>query len=426
MHRVLIAILSLVTVLLWSVVSLAGIRAVPFEGEQDFNFKLVPAHVTLTAGKPALETNLNKAAYFNALLSGAERLADFQSANDGGWGWGGDSSPASHSGTASPVNTYGVTAMGVLGAYIRHGLASQQTVIQNAFTGIEANTLIRTGGVPQFLIRAKQELGVQAYADTAKSRYDVRKALSPPNGTAGDRARQIRAARCGGGLCNGIIPWDIGLVAVDAFEVANEFGGTYGDDVDSMAKVIYDVMFAGDTTYFNWTNRDEWWWTLGLAGALDGLVASGDYSTEVETLLDTLLKYQLPDNSWEWHGGIYGGIGDWQTTAYVVKALMSYADIVGGPRKLEACQAAAQGAWWLVGEQQAYNKGWYYHDVSVGVDGYCENTEVEGEILWALHLGIECGYTSTPSFTSFGYFALPALMVVLAVVFFVRRKKAIA
>lgn len=403
--------LTLALSLIWTAVVLAAPRAIPYEAGviQLDKFRISPP--TLTAHKPAFPI-ATPLAFPTSLINGSQRLADLQSSTDGGWDWEVDSSQTVHSGSASPTNTYGVTAMGVLGAYILYKMPFQQTVIQDAFNlGIEPNVLIRTGGVPQFLIKAKQVFGTTAYADTGKSRYDVRKALSPPNGTAGDRARQIRDARCGGGLCNGIIPWDIGLVAADAYAVFKEYAGTYDDDVDSMALVIYDVLYTTSGTYFDLDDRNEWWWTLGVSGALEAFTLSGNHTTERDQLLDSLLKYQLPDSSWEW-GALYPGAGDWQTTAYVVRALAVYGSTVGGNNGKLAQKAAWEGAIWLAHQQSRYNWGWFYHDVSVGVDGYCENTEVNGECLWAMSL---VRPPPVPAFTSYGYVAIPVLVILIGV-----------
>jgi hypothetical protein len=401
--------------LIWTAVILAAPRAVPYEaGEIQIS--------KMQRTKPALTGNIEipKAqtlSFPNSLKNGSQRLADLQSATDGGWDWDVDSSQATHSGSASPTNTYGVTALGVLGAYLRNKEAFQQTVIQDAFNlGIEPNVLVRTGGVPQFLIKAKQVFGTMAYADTGKSRYDVRKSLAPPSGTAGDRARQIRDVRCGGGLCNGIIPWDIGLVAADAYAVSEEFGASYGDDVDSMALVIYDVLYTTGAFYFDMADRNEWWWTLGVSGALEAFTLSGNYPTERDQLLDTLLKYQLPDGSWEW-GALYPGAGDWQTTAYAVRALAIYESIVGGSN---AREAAFKGARWLALQQSRYNWGWFYTGYSLA-----ENTEVDGECLWALYLAGPF-VPPVPAFTSYGYVAIPVLVILIgAGALLYRRRKTI-
>jgi len=417
--------LTLALSLIWTAVILAAPRAIPYEaGEIQLDkFQLSPP--TLSAHKPVFP-KATPLSFPNSLKNGSQRLADLQSATDGGWDWDVDSSQVAHSGSASPVNTYGVTALGILGAYLnKPGEPFQQTAIQDAFTlAIEPNVLIRTGGVPQFLIKAKQVFATQAYADTGKSRYDVRKALSPPSGTAGDRARQIRDGRCTGqGLCNGIVTWDIGLVAADAYAVFDEFGGSYGDDVDSMALVIYDVLYTTSGTYFDLADRNEWWWTLGVSGSLEAFILSGNYPTERDQMLDSLLKYQLPDGSWEWHGGIYGGAGDWQTTAYVVRALAIYEKMLPGNNGKLAGKAAWNGARWLALEQSRYNWGWFYHDASLAVDGYCENTEVNGECLWALYLAKP---PDVPAFTSYGYAAIPVLVILIGVgALLYRRRKTI-
>ncbi len=419
MRRMLISIFAALTILflLSYSAAIAAPRAIPYEAGviQLDKLQLSPPAIS---GKPVFPQGA-PLDFPDALIFGSKRLANLQSGTDGGWDWEVDSSQNAHSGNPSPINTYGVTAMGILGAYLHKPQAFQQTAIQNAFTlGIEPNLAIKTGGVPQFLIKAKQALGTTAYADTGKSRYDVRKADA--GGTAGDRARQIRDGRCGSGYCNGIIPWDIGLVAADAYAVFDEYGTPYDDDVDSMAQVIYDILYTTSGTYFDLADRNEWWWTLGVTGSLEAFALSGNFPTERDQMLDSLLKYQLPDGSWEWHGGVYGGVGDWQTTAYAVRALATYDNIVGSSA---AKAAAKKGANWLKGQQSWYNAGWFYHNVSVAVDDYCENTEVDGECLWAIYLAGPPFVV--PAFTSYGYIALPAIVILLgAGILFFRRRKA--
>ncbi len=343
-------------------------------------------------GVSAPKVSVTSPDYTSALSAGAYRLVGLQAditednagngdpdvdLEDGGWDWQVDSTITAHSGSPSPTNTYGVTAGGVLGAYIALGGKpfppdhSVLTSLEDAYAGMLADTTIDSGGDFQFLVRLSEKTGDSKYADLAKARYDAKKTLLGGSKAWADSIFAWRA-----GLQNGIIPFDINLLAVGAAKLNDYFPGQgYDFDADTFAQAIYDDIYNDTPGYFDETDKTEWWWTLGIAGALEAFTVSGTHPTERDELADTLLNYQndgitkTPKGAWDWNDTYTGG--DYQTTAYAIMALMTY----GGTQAESAC---IEGVNWLVSEQRA-NGGWYW-------DGGNECTEEVGEVLWAISL----------------------------------------
>jgi hypothetical protein len=328
--------------------------------------------------------------YTGALELGAERLlalqADITEDNagngdpdddpeDGGWDWSIDPSATEHSANSSPENTYGVTAMGLMGAYAVTGGLRYQAALQDAYMGMAARPGVDSCGDFRFLAMLSLFTGDPGPATLAKARYDAK---ISSYGSATAWAETIRDVRDGQGWSNGIIPWDIGLCAVDAATLNMVFPDEgYDADADAMAEVIYEDMYNDNPGYFDETDGSEWCWALGISGALWAFRAADVHTAEREQLAQTLIDYQndgvtkAPAGAWDWNDD-YGG-GDYQTTAYVVMALMTYATD-------EARAAAMAGIDWLVSEQRS-NGSWYW-------DSYNEYTEEEGEVLSAITLAL--------------------------------------
>ncbi len=352
------------------------------------NFK-PPANRTTTSAPEALVTSID---YIAALSNGAKRLVRLQAditednagnndpdadLEDGGWDWQIDSTITAHSNSASPTNTYGATAGGVLGAYMALSgkpyppALSTWTALEDVYTGTLADPTIDSGGDFPFLVKLSEKTGDSKYANLAKSRYDAKKTYY---GSAKAWADTIVNARGING--DGVIPWDINLLTVGASKLNDYFPGQgYDADADTFAQVIYEDIYNNNPGYFDETNRSEWWWTMGIAGALEAFTVSGTHPTERDQLATTLLSYQndgvskTPKGAWDWSDDYTGG--DYQTTAYAIMALMAY----GGTQAKSAC---IDGINWLVSEQRA-NGNWYW-------DGWYEFPEEEGEVLWAISL----------------------------------------
>lgn len=348
-----------------------------------------PSHPTRVSFHKTLVTSVD---YTSALAKGSNHLIGLQSditednagngspdidLEDGGWDWQIDSTINAHSGSSSPENTYGVTADGVLGTYLTLGgkayppSLSTRTSIEDTYSGMLANLNIDSGGDFPFLVRLSVKTGDNKYANLARARYDAKIAFY---GGSKALANAIVTARGVNG--DGIIPWDINQFAVGAAKLNDYFPGQgYDADADTFAQVIYEDMYNNNPGYFDETNKSEWWWTLGIAGALEAFTVSGTHLTQRDQLATTLLSYQndgiakTPKGAWDWNDDYPGG--DYQTTAYAIMALMAY----GGAQAKSAC---IEGVNWLVGDQRA-NGGWYWDD-------WWEYTEEEGEVLWAISL----------------------------------------
>jgi hypothetical protein len=354
------------------------------------NFK-PPSERTRVSTHKILVTSAD---YTSALSEGSKHLVKLQAditednagngaidvdLEDGGWDWAIDSTITAHSGSASPTNTYGATAGGVLGTYITLGgkayppSLSTYTALEDAYAGMLADLAIDSGADFPFLVRLSEKTGDSKYANLAKARYDAKNALW---GGSKAWADSIFAGRSGQGLQNGIIPWDVNQLAVGAAKLNDYFPGQgYDADADTFAQSIYDDIYNNNPGYFDETDTTEWWWTLGIAGALEAFTVSGTHPTERDQLATTLLNYQndgitkTPKGAWDWNNTYTGG--DYQTTAYVIMALMAYGTA-------QAKSACIEGVNWLVGDQRA-NGGWYW-------DGYNEYTEEVGEVVWAISL----------------------------------------
>ena len=344
------------------------------------------------SGVSAHKAFVTSANYTSALAKGSKHLVELQSditednagngnpdvdLEDGGWDWQIDSTITAHSGSSSPENTYGATADGVLGTYLTLGgkayppSLSTRTSLEDTYSGMLANLNIDSGGDFPFLVRLSVKTGDNKYANLARARYDAKIAFY-----GGSKALANAIVNARGVNGDGIIPWDINQFAVGAAKLNDYFPGQgYDADADTFAQVIYEDIYNNNPGYFDETNKSEWWWTLGIAGALEAFTVSGTHLTQRDQLATTLLNYQNdgvtknPKGAWDWNDDYPGG--DYQTTAYAIMALMAY----GGAQAKSAC---IEGVNWLVGDQRA-NGSWYW-------DNWWEYTEEEGEALWAISL----------------------------------------
>jgi hypothetical protein len=335
----------------------------------------------------------------SALSNGANRLIQLQSSTDGGWDWNIDPSNTSHSANASPTNTYGATAQGILGSYIVHKRAAELNALVTTYNGMNADPNINAGADWSFLVRLSKVTGNSAYANLAKSRYDARRTVRGGSTAWADTLMYVRAVVQG--YPNGIIPWDLNLLTVAAAELNSYFPGQgYDADADTFAMKIYGDIYNNTPGYFDETDQTEWWWTLGIAGALESFVVSGNYPTEATQLYNTLLGFQNVAGYWDWNSDYTGG--DYQTTAYAIMAMVAY----GGA---ETNSSADNGALWLKSEQKA-NGSWYWV-------GYDEYTEEEGEVLWAISLVAK----PIPTLSEWGLMIFGALLV-LSLIWVIRKR----
>ncbi len=161
---------------------------------------------------------------------------------------------------------------------------------------------------------------------------------------------------------------------------------------------------------------------LGVAGAVKGLALANrqvfpivnaplhdgvNGLSSLQELGNLLVSYQNPNGSWYWHSNLAAPAmedEDAQTTAYAVLALEALDPV--SPGSFAGSIEAGQN--WLEGTQLA-NGGF------PSSPGGAENTEVEGEVLWALGAGPAPSVLEIPTLGSWGMVALMVLIGLLAV-----------
>ncbi len=288
--------------------------------------------------------------------------------DDAGWDWSvnANTAPFFHTTVASATNIYGATAQGLYYAYLETGDPSYFTALKDyadvAVAGGPNN--IRTGTDMKMLMLFNDLYSTQVgpttvYADAAKAKYDGRITVY---GSAAALAAYIRDARNSQGYPNGIIGWDIGIYAVVAQMLSTRYSGTYAQDADDIAEVLWQDSFNDSPGYFDvvddagfdptWTDKNFWWYTIGLTGLIDAFSASGSHTAEVPGLVQRLLDSQYGG------GGISGSYGanpddeDWQSTGYAAICL--------GTLDQATYQDALNRMGYWAGATQHTSGGWVY------------------------------------------------------------------
>jgi hypothetical protein len=306
--------------------------------------------------------------------------------NDGGWDWVLTSPVFTHSATASPVNLYGVAAMGLYYAYLKTPDAGYMTAMQDAATHIIGDPTIRSASDLIFLMRFQDLPGVMAdiYKAAAKSKFDARIAAY---GTATAFAQYIRDNRAvTQGYKNGIVPWSIGGWAVAAQMLEDRYPADvydYAQAADDIAEVLWQDSFNNNPGYFvpgtnnGWdpTNTAYWWYSLGITGLLDAFEAANVHTAEIPGLVTILLHCQYAGGAFSGSYGANTGDEDWQSTAY---AVMSLARVNRSTYQTQIKDAA----YWLGATQDVASGGWVYSS-----DG-THYPEVGGENTSALYFAL--------------------------------------
>lgn len=190
----------------------------------------------------------------------------------------------------------------------------------------------------------------------------------------------------------------------------------------AFVEAILDGLDAMDNTDPNNVPMD----IIGIAGAVRGLAFGGRTSFpaivaplhsgingigSLEGLADELVSLQNPDGSWNWHSNIPAPLAsdeDTQTTAYAVLALLAADPLVAA----DYAAAIEAGRDWLAA-QQLPNGGFPEYP------GAGENTEVEGEALWAL--GGRAAAEPIPALGGRGLVVLTLLLMTAGLVVLRRR-----
>jgi len=243
------------------------------------------------------------------IIKGADRLVVTQN-DDGGWDWGTpDGNPATPA--ESPKNTIGVTAQGVLDAYV---LTEEQSYLDTAINAYDymvvlatADERMRGPDIP-FLVELSEATGNSVYAGLAEERYQD--ALTEyGSGTATGFAEFVRGGRVGQGL-PALVSWDINLYVQGALALDRYYSGQgYDTDADAMTEVIYEFMY----TTFDFENTDEYAYGLALTGAIESFATTGLHTDKLESLTTGLVNGQ--DEK--------GCFADPQITAYAIMALLN-------------------------------------------------------------------------------------------------------
>ncbi len=316
------------------------------------------------------------------LSKGADRLCDLQSdtlgdnarngyvdddPDDGGWDWEILVSNNAHSPSASPENTYGVTAMGIQAAYLTHVKRSRFLMgMLDAYMGIEQRSEVDSAPDFVFLGFLGFLTGDDGFFSLARQKYDQK--LDVMGGSLA-LAQFIRTVRGEAGL-DGMIPYDIGWFAWVARILDVIFPGQgYGEDARVFAEVIVADIHDPEG-YFDIDNPHEPYFVLGIACAMHAVKIAGIDPGLVSDLRDKLLAMQLQDGSWGHNADITES--DYQTTAYAVQKLsfLWFGDHA-------ARKAARAGSGWLAARQ--LDSGGFEHLPGL------ENTEVDAEILFAIY-----------------------------------------
>ena len=287
--------------------------------------------------------------------------------DDGGWDWRVTSPPAPffHTTATSPTNIYGATAMGLYYAYLETGDAGHFTAMEDAADElITSRHTYRSAPDIIFLIRFNSlpEVSGTAYADSAKAKFDGRIAVY---GTADSLAKYIRDVRYGQGYGNGIIAWDIGAWAVAAAMLEDEYPADaydYATAADDIAEVIWQDSFNDNPGYFDivddagwdptYTDRNFYWYCLGLTGLIDAFRAADVHTSEIPGLVTRLLDSQFSNGAVSFSYGANPDDEDWQSTAYGATCL--------GALDQFTYQRAINKMGYYMGATQDASGGWRY------------------------------------------------------------------
>ncbi|NOZ95023.1 MAG: terpene cyclase/mutase family protein [Acidobacteria bacterium] len=341
----------------------------------------VPVPVAVGApATPSATQAINPWDLRQILVLGAEHIVA-QQCGDGGFGWPhGDCSTTYHNITA-PI------LMGVLTAYSYDRQAGFLTAAR-AGGGFEMawtwdNGEARFGTFSAYYLwRLSQVTGDPQYANhVASGFFDELEAGSygPDNQDTAAYIASVVAGRAGTWV--NLVPWE--------FQTLVPVAAVLGHPGQSEAFIqgILDGLDAMNNTDPDGVPMD----IDGIAGAVRGLALGGRTSfaaivaplhggingiDSLEGLGSYLVSLQNADGSWNWHSNIPSPVlsdEDTQTTAYAVMALKAADPLVAA----DYSGAIEAGQDWLAA-QQLPNGGFPEYP------GAGENTEVEGEALWAL------------------------------------------
>ena len=316
--------------------------------------------------------------YVNAITKTADRLIALQSPTDYGWDWD-VTGLSSHTAGSSSPNLYGVTAIGLLDAYLKTANPTYLTAAENAANELMIGNISAwgtyappyrlgyTAGVwgysfdYDFLMQLYAVTSNSSYATYASAAWAWQKANIPRFTNAGTLWDYYASSGSYGEAAWMASDW--GLAAYGMGDTA--FARAMADLVDGN---IFNIALPMVEPYLstNYTNDIV---NMGMGEALKFLATveyPATYTTDMAYLGGNLTSNQLPDGSWNFNSTTIGA-GDVQTTAYCVLGLLGAEEGV----------VARQGADWLVNNQTTLNNGGWPEDPN-------EYSEIDSEAMQAL------------------------------------------
>ena len=245
-----------------------------------------------------------------AITAGADRLVETQNA-DGGWDWGDMAGTTSISDAASPKNTVGVTALGLLSGYHVNSNQAYLDAAELAAAYITANHLaanrMRAPDMT-FLVELSDITGNAAYLTTAQDGWS---AILATHTTATSFGNYIVAARN-----SQIAIWDLNLYVVGLMAI--------GETADAI-----ELAAVTETAVGTYLDETKDYYSLALSGAIETYALTGVNTGAIGGLSAALI-----------------GLGntDVQSTAYAVMALLRInADVSSGISYLLSTQDGSGG-----------------------------------------------------------------------------------
>jgi hypothetical protein len=333
----------------------------------------LPVPVAHKGGAPAVDAFGDPDDFGAALTAGADYLVAMQAdvtednagngdpdldPDDAGWDWSAVAPAFQHSAVASPKNTMGETAQGLLKAWEIDPQPAYATALADVanYMIVQGPAVVRSASDVIFLLDyAPHAANPAACRSAAQTIWNYHLTL---HGNATDFAEALRDERgIAQGYPNGIIPWDLGGWAVAVQKLHDALGG-YAADADAIAEVmwqdacnvnpgLFQPYNATWRDFVNYTDVRTWWYTLGITGLIDAFTATGTRTSELPTLRAVLLECQYADGAFSF---CYGATPladdrDWQTTGYTLTTL--------GERLSGVDTQIAGAAHWLASQQDA-------------------------------------------------------------------------
>jgi hypothetical protein len=279
-------------------------------------------------------------------IKAADRLVALQSSSDAGWDWNVTGLTA-HSGSASPTNIYGVTALGLLEAYKLTGNSSYLDAAKKVADAIVAGKSQRTDGSIRspdyrFLVEYGIISGDSTYISYARSKWDSDCANVAYYASPEAMYNHLATTWVND---TGIDVWELSNFGLSAFAVKDTDWANKAADI--VASYSLTINNSDDYRFVGWGNALRFLCTVNAT----------KYSTKIASLVSLLESKQLSNGSWN---------SDTQDTAYAIMGLNAAG----------AIDSAKRGVEWLVTTQQS-NGGWIVSNGS-------EYSEVDSEAIQAL------------------------------------------